>query len=357
MPNYTSRFALAKPLVDSAADEGQWGDQINANFDLLDSLVGQALLRRSPVYQWTDGYDESMWDSYTATVAQVGDNLRFTNTTAENNDAAIWVYVPAGKSVVVRANMVANSGAPAPTMHLGSATESYGGIGLDYPVNQDIAVTAPADGELVIYMNTNATAVDAYAEFSEISVSVIESGAKLTVAEVAPTNPSVHDLWLDISTEGTVVPNLLPTEYISFGDGGWQHVDVGGVTVAAEPVADESGGTNAKRITFVGVDNNHVWLEADGGMPVLEVGASYTIRAWFRSDDYTGQIELGYYNGSAADGDAEYAFTGDGTWQELEHIFTVTLDATDPRLRLIGWGNGADGASLDIGRVRLERNV
>lgn len=202
MPSYTSNYDLAKPLINDPADKDQWGSLLNGNMDTIDTLLAQAMLRRAPVYEWSNDPRVSRWTEYTADVTQNGDNIRFTNTTATNNDASITVDVPAGKAVVVQATTAGNSGAPAPTLHLGSAATPYGGIGFDYPVDQPIAVTAP-DGKLTLYVNTNADAAGEWVEFSEIQIAVVESGTQVTASDTAPASPNTNDLWLDTSTQAT----------------------------------------------------------------------------------------------------------------------------------------------------------
>lgn len=200
MPSYTSNYDLAKPLVNDPADKDQWGTLLNGNMDTIDSLLAQAMLRRAPLYEWATDQRVSRWTEYTADVTQSGDNVRFTNTTAANNDASITIDVPAGKALVVQAVTAANSSAPAPTLHLGSAATPYGGYGFDYPVDQAISVTA-TDGKLTLYVNTNASTAGAWVEFSDIQVSVVESGTQVTASDNAPASPNTNDLWLDTSTQ------------------------------------------------------------------------------------------------------------------------------------------------------------
>jgi len=41
MPNLTTNFSFNKPLVNDAVDEDLWGDQLNSNWDSIDTLLNQ----------------------------------------------------------------------------------------------------------------------------------------------------------------------------------------------------------------------------------------------------------------------------------------------------------------------------
>ena len=130
---------------------------------------------------------------------------------------------------------------------------------------------------------------------------------------------------------------------------GWQTVD-GGSTLATG-IADPEGGNTAVELTLIGTGDHHAWYDL---IEPLFAGQTYTAWLWVRAGaaGFGDTCQIAYYDDGDGINTTEVAVTGE--W--VRHAFTFTAGETplnDPSLRLVGWGNGADGAQIQLWGVQL----
>ena len=133
-----------------------------------------ATVRHYNVYSWKADHSLALWTSYSATVSNPDNALRFTNNTAGAGDAAVTIRVQAGVRYMIRGDVKAlGPGATVqPVMHIGSRAAPWGGYGFDYPMGQGHPIVA-TDDRIVVYVSVENAGLGTWVELSDISVTEV----------------------------------------------------------------------------------------------------------------------------------------------------------------------------------------
>lgn len=132
-------------------------------------------------------------------------------------------------------------------------------------------------------------------------------------------------------------------------DSAWQTVSTGSTVTYGLP--DPDGGSEATELAMIGTSDHHAWYDL---APKLTQGQTYTAWVWVKagSTGFSSPCQIAYYDDGNAVNSTEVTVSTD--W--VRHVFTFTAgDAplNDPSLRLVGWGNGADGDTIQLWGVQL----
>lgn len=189
-----------------------------------------------------------------------------------------------------------------------------------------LAVISANDTE---YIDDALEEVDAY----HYRVSTVR---RLLGEEVAPSLEIVIDLANRVASE------ISPAT-------GWQTVSGG--SVLDPGFTDPEGGTGAVQLTLIGTSDHHAWYDLAEN---LTPGQAYTAWLWLKAGaaGFSDTCQIAYYDDGNSVNGTEVTVTGE--W--VRHAFTFTAgDAplNDPSLRLVGWGNGADGDTIQLWGVQL----
>jgi hypothetical protein len=109
-------------------------------------------------------------------------------------------------------------------------------------------------------------------------------------------------------------------------------------------------GTLMQMATVAGTTNHQI--EQNLGASLVS-GQTYTLSVYLRAKGAAFPFQLGYYDGSVAINAANVTPVV-GQTQRFTLTFTPTATATVPRIRLLGFGNGADGQQVYIWGTQLE---
>ena len=125
----------------------------------------------------------------------------------------------------------------------------------------------------------------------------------------------------------------------------------GGVSVSANAGTSPAGTEDAELAT---ITSSTFGREIQQSVSALAVGTTYTLSVWVKpNSSFTGVFQLAYYDSATALNTTGITLTGTD-WRRLSFTFTVTTLATAPRIRILGFANGAVGESLFIWGAQLE---
>jgi len=143
-------------------------------------------------------------------------------------------------------------------------------------------------------------------------------------------------------------PNVLVYPHIT-ADSEWQESSSN--VTKTYGVADRLGRPQATKITLDGVDNHHQWIDLPE--PLIE-GHSHKITVEVNPDTtegYSDAFQIAYYDDTGQIAGSDVPVTVGAGWQTLEVAFTAPAYSGTPSIRILGWGNGAQGESIIIGEI------
>lgn len=126
------------------------------------------------------------------------------------------------------------------------------------------------------------------------------------------------------------------------------------VRTAASASLTEGGmapdGSVAQKFTMYGTTGHNINQTLSAA---LTVGNTYTLSMWLKSPNWgTKQFQMAYYDGGTLANGAVVVVSPE--WKRYEYTFSPTAVAAAPQIRLVGFGNGVEGDTVEIFGVQLE---
>lgn len=133
---------------------------------------------------------------------------------------------------------------------------------------------------------------------------------------------------------------------------GWDTVDAGSTVIYN---VDNGAPSLSTAVVFLGSDNNHIWFDLVD--PLVE-GNTYqvSVNLTVGYQGFTGPFEISYYEDGVKVNSEEITLV-EGSQTITSEFVAGTNNGLNPSIRLVGWGNGANGEYIVFDEVIVEETA